>query len=322
MEPRFVEYVYACNLCGSCVNSRCVVAGDQVNIIKAWREDLVDMGHGPTEPWKKDAELIAKGGNRFGRKQEDRAKWAEGMNLPAKAEVVFFAGCVASFRTPELAQATAKVLKAGGVDFAILGEKELCCGNPLDQSGQSKAYEDVVKKNVAAIQEAGAKTVVTACGCCYHNLAVQYPKVVGELPFQVVHQVEMLAQLVADGRIKPGKAPAGKVTYQDPCHLVRMGPRKYNEPRQVIAAVPGIDYVEMDSKKRTTWCCGRNPVEQPELALNTGQFRIQDAQEVGAGTIITACSFCDWSLGRAAKNMGADVNIMSMDQMLAESLGL
>lgn len=322
MEPRFVEYVYACNLCGSCVNSRCVIAGDQVNIIKAWREDLVNLGHGPTEPWKKDADLIAKEGNRFGRKQSERAKWADGMNLPAKADTVFFAGCVASFRTPELAQSTAKVLKHAGVEFAILGENEFCCGNPLDQSGQTKAYEDIVKKNVEAFKSAGAKTVVTACGCCYHNLAVQYPKVVGDLPFKVVHQVEMLAQLVAEGKIKPQKGISGKVTYQDPCHLARMGPRKFDEPRSVIQSVPGIDFVEMDAKKRTTWCCGRNPVEQPELAMTTGQYRIEDAQDAGAGTIITACSFCDWSLGRAAKNMGADTRIMSMDQMLVQSLGI
>ena len=322
MEPRFVDYIYACNLCGSCTNSRCVVDGDQVNIIKAWREDLVDLGWGPTDPWKKDAELIEKDGNRFGLNQADRAKWAEGMNLPEKAEIVFFAGCVASFRAPSLAQATAKVLKAGGMDFAILGENEFCCGNPLEQSGQSKAYEELVKRNVAVFQEAGAKTVVTACGCCYHNLAVQYPKVVGELPFKVAHQVEMLSQLVADGKIKPGKAPAGKVTYQDPCHLVRMGVKKSNEPRAVIQSFAGIDYVEMEANKRSTWCCGRNPVEQPVLSMTTGEYRLQDAQAVGAETIITSCSFCDWSLKRAARSMSADVKVMSLDQMMVESMEL
>ncbi len=322
MEPRLVDYVYACNLCGSCTNSRCVVAGDQVNIIKAWREDLVNLGYGPTAPWKKDAELIERSGNRFGRNQADRAKWADGMNLPGKADVVFFAGCVASFRKPELAQATAKVLKAGGVDFAILGENEFCCGNPLEQSGQAKAYDEVARRNVAALQEAGAKTVVTACACCFHNLAVQYPKVVGKLPFKVIHQVELLSQLVAEGRIKPVKAPAGKMTYQDPCHLVRMGAKIYNEPRSVIQSVPGMDYVEMEANKRASWCCGRNPVEQPELAMTTGQYRIEDAQSAGAETILTACSFCNWSLGRAAKDMGTNVRIMSIDQMLTESMGM
>ncbi|MFO8101412.1 MAG: (Fe-S)-binding protein [Dehalococcoidia bacterium] len=322
MEPRFVDYVYACNLCGSCTNSRCVIAGDQVNIIKAWREDLVDLGWGPTNPWKKDAELIEKAGNRFGRNQADRARWAEAMNLPGKADIVFFAGCVASFRSPELAQSTAKVLKAGGVDFAILGENEFCCGNPLEQSGRTKAYEELVKKNVAAFQEAGAKTVVTACGCCYHNLAMEYPKVVGELPFEVVHQVEMLSRLVRDGRIKPGNAPAGRVTYHDPCHLVRMGVKKYDEPRAVIQSIPGIDYVEMEANKRQTWCCGRNPVEQPELSMTTGQYRIQDARAVGAETILTACSFCNWSLKRAARSMNADVKVVSLDQVMAESMGL
>ncbi len=321
MEPKFVEYVYECSLCGSCCNSRCVVNGEQVNIIKAWREDLVDLGHGPTEPWKKDAAAIEKGGNRFGRDQKDRAKWAEGMDIPNTGEIFYFAGCVASFRAQELAQSSAKMLKAAGVDFAILGEKELCCGNPLDQSGQSKAYKDIASKNVEAFKAAGAKTVVTSCACCYHNLAVEYPKVLGELPFQVVHQTQIIAEAIRDGKIKPTKGVEGKVTYHDPCHMVRLGGKVYKEPREIIQSVPGIDYKDMHSTKRVTQCCGRNPVEQPELAMTTGKNRLQDVHDEGANTVVTACSFCDWSLKRAARNEGDEsIKIVDINTFMLETL--
>lgn len=321
MEPRFVEYVYACNLCGSCCNSRCVISGDQVNIIKAWREDLVNLGLGPTDPWKKDAAGIEKEGNRFGRKKAERGKWAEGMNIPNKGELVYFAGCVASYREPALAQATARVLKAAGTPFAILGAEELCCGNPLNQSGQTKAFTEIARKNVEALKNAGARTVVTSCACCYHNLAFEYPKVLGELPFKVIHQTELLAKLVSEGKLKPRKGIAGTLTYHDPCHLVRLGGKIIKEPRAVLQAIPGVKLVEMESKGKVAQCCGRNPVEQPELSMTTGNNRVKEAQVAGANTIVTACSFCDWSLKRSVKNLGADIRVVDINQLLIESLG-
>jgi len=286
------------------------------------RTDMAKMGKGPIEPFVKTATQIEKEGNRFGRPKTERAKWAEGMNIPEKADTVYFAGCVASYRNPQIAQATAKLLTHSGINFAIMGENELCCGNPLASSGQMDAFESVVKSNVTAFKEAGAKQVVTSCGCCYNVLKFDYPKIAGELDFEVVHITEMLAKLIEEGKIKPGNSLNEKVTYQDPCHLTRLGSRVIKEPRQVIASIPGIELVEMEGSGKDTQCCGRYPVELPELSMLTGTNRIKDAEAIDATTIITACSFCDWNLNRAAKSMETETKVIDITQLMCQALGL
>ncbi len=321
-DEDFVKVVYDCLLCGACSTVGCVVDKEHVSIFRDLRTDLVSMGLGPIEPFKKTAENIRKEGNRFGRPKSERARWAEGMGIAQKADMVYFAGCVASYRSPQIARSTAKLLQHSGTEFAILGENEACCGNPLVNSGQTADFEAVVKHNVAAFKEAGAKKVVTSCACGYNTLKFDYPKVVGELDFEVVHITEVLASLIEKGRLKPEKALNEKVTYQDPCHLARLGGKIIKDPRSVIKSVPGIQLVEMEGNGKDTQCCGRYPVELPELSMLTGKNRIKDAQIVDAGIIITACSFCDWNLKRAAKSAEAGIRVVDVAEFLAESLDL
>ncbi len=321
-DEDFVKVVYDCLLCGACSTVGCVVDKDHVSIFRDLRTDLVNMGLGPIEPFKKTAENIRKVGNRFGRPKSERAKWAEGMDIPQKADLVYFAGCVASYRAPQLAQATAKLLNHSGTAFAILGENEMCCGNPLVSSGQAEAFESVAKHNVAAFKEAGAKQVVTSCACGYNVLKFDYPKVVGELDFEVVHITEVLARLIEEGKLKPEKSLSEKVTYQDPCHLARLGGKVIKEPRAVIKSIPGVELVEMEGSGKDTQCCGRYPVELPELSMLTGTNRIGDAQAVDASIVVTACSFCDWNLNRAAKSAGAEIRVTDIVELVAKSIGL
>ena len=318
----FVKVVYDCLLCGACSTVGCVVDKEHVGMFRDLRTDLANMGLGPIEPFKKTAVQIDKEGNRFGRPKSERAKWAEGMNIPQKSEVVYFTGCVASYRALQLAQATAKLLSHSGIEFAILGEKEMCCGNPLVSSGQTEAFESAVKSNVAAFKEAGVKQVITSCACCYNVLKFDYPKVVGKPDFEVLHITEVLARMVEEGKIKPQNALNERVTYQDPCHLARLGGKVIKEPRAVIRSIPGIELVEMEGSGKDTQCCGRYPVELPELSMLTGTNRIGDAQAAGADIIVTACSFCDWNLKRAAKSVSAETRVLDITELLAQSLDL
>jgi len=330
VSDEFAENVFDCLMCGACGPERmeqsgCVVDRQQVPLFRALRTELVKMGKGPIEPFKKSASAIAKGGNRFGAKVE-KSKWIpEGMEIPNKGELVYFAGCVASYRSNQIAQATAKVLKHASVDFAVLGEEEWCCGNPLIDSGQVDAFEPVVKHNIEAIKNAGAKQVVTSCGCCYNVLKFRYPEVAGDLGFEVVHITEILAKLIDEGKIKPDKSLSGKLTYQDPCHIARLG-AAWNagteEPRKVINSIPGIEFAEMEGNMGLTQCCGRYVAELPDMSLFTGINRVKDAQTVGADTIVTACSFCNWSLDRATKDMEAETKVMDITELVAQSLGL
>ena len=331
VTDRFVESFYECTLCGSCGPERmgrssCSVHRQQVPIFRALRADLVKMGKAPTGPYKKVAASLEKSGNRFGTAKGKRTQWVpDGMVLPEKAEAVYFLGCIATFKSPEIARSTAKLLHHGGVEFAVLGEEEKCCGNPLSASGQQQAFEPLVKHNVAAIKAAGAKKVMTSCACCYNVLKFRYPEVVGDLDFEVVHTTEVLAGLIDEGKIKPEKSVPGTMTYQDPCHLTRVNSPEISileEPRKVIQSIPGVAFAEMEGTGMFTQCCGRNPYELPELSLNTGINRIKDAQAAGADTIVTSCSFCDWSLGRAAKGLDAEIKVLDITKLLSQALDL
>ncbi len=318
----FAKVAYDCLLCGACSTVGCVVDKEHVGMFRDLRAELTNMDLGPIEPFKKTAVQIEKEGNRFGRPKAERAKWADGMNLPQKADTVYFAGCVASYRAPQLAQATAKLLNHSGIEFAILGANENCCGNPLASSGQTEAFESMVKSNVTAFEEAGAKKVITSCACCYNVLKFDYPKVAGDSSFEVLHITEVLNGLIEEGKIKPQKVLNEKITYQDPCHLARLGGKVIKEPRAVIQSIPGAELVEMEGNKKDTQCCGRYPVELPELSMLTGTNRIKDAQTVGANAIVTSCSFCDWNLKRAEKTIETGIRVIDIVELLAESLDL
>lgn len=327
----FVKSFYECTLCGSCGPERmgrssCSVHRQQVPIFRALRSDLVKMGKGPTEPYKRVAASLKKSGNRFGAARTKRTRWIPGeLKLPEKAEAVFFPGCVASFKAIDLAQSSARLLHHAGIEFAVLGEEEKCCGNPLSASGQQEAFETFVKHNVAAIRRAGASKVMTSCACCYDVLRFRYPEVVGALDFEVLHTTEVLARALDQGKLKVEKSLSGTFTYQDPCHLTRVNAPEvslFEEPRKLLQSIPGISFVEMEGNGMFTQCCGRQPFELPELSLHTGINRIRDARAAGAGTVVTSCSFCDWSLSNAARNLDIGVNVMDITSLLARAAGL
>jgi len=331
VTDRFVESLYECTLCGACGPERmgrssCSVHRQQVPIFRALRGDLVKMGKAPTEPYKKVAASIKKSGNRFGTAKAKRTQWLpRGMALPAKAESLYFLGCVATFKSPEIARSTAKLLRCAGIEFSILGEEEWCCGNPLSASGEQDAFKSVVEHNVEAIRKTGAKKVMTSCACCYNVLKFRYPEVTGALNFEIVHTTEVLAGWIDQGKLKPEKSLSGALTYQDPCHLTRVnapGVSLFKEPRKVIQSIPGISFSEMEGNGMFTQCCGRNPYELPELSLHTGMNRIKDAQAAGANTIITSCAFCEWSLSRAAKQLDTDMRVMDVTTLLAQAMDL
>jgi Fe-S oxidoreductase len=329
IDDDFVESLYECTLCGACGPDRmgrasCCVERKQVPIFRAFRADLVRMGKGPTEPYRKIAAAIKKQGNRFGAKVS-KTRWVpEGMNLPEKADTVFFAGCVASYKATEIAQATARLFQRAGAEFTILGDDEWCCGNPLVDSGQGEAFTPVVEHNMEAFRKAGATRIVTSCACCYHVLKFRYPEAADTSGLEVLHAAEVLAEWIDQGKLKAEKTVPQKVTYQDPCHLTRLGTPGapvFEQPRALLKSIPGLEFVEMEANGEYTQCCGRLPVEQPEMALNSGKTRIRDARAVGAETIVTACSFCDWNLTRTAKELDDGMQVMDITRLLAQAVG-
>ena len=337
ISDELVNAIYACVLCGHCETS-CgevfhflqTVVGKDIGhgvkvpeVVRAFRADLVKAGAGPTDSFKKVAAAIEKGHNRFARLQSDRTKWVpEGMQIPSKGKLLFYVGCVASFKNKENAQSFAKILNKAGVEFAILGDEEWCCGGPqLLNAGLVKQFEDQVKHNVEAIRASGATEVVTTCADCYKSLKIDYPRVVGDLGFTVLHSSELLARLLEEKKITLSKEYLEKITFQDPCQLSRIA-KITEQPRTVIGSIPGINLVEMEGNKDYTVCCGHYPQELPETTILAGTERVKEAQATGATTLVTACSFCKCSFSAAARKLGSDIKVLDITELVAESMGL
>jgi heterodisulfide reductase subunit D len=332
-----VDAIYECVLCGHCETScgevfhlvRTMLGNDighgvkTPDVVRALRADLVKAGAGPTERVKKVAAAIERGHNRFARAQSDRTAWIpNGMEIPREGKLLFYVGCTASYRSTEIARSFAKILNKAGVDFAVLGEEEWCCGGPqLLNAGLVDQFEIQAKHNVEAIRASGATEVVATCADCYRTLKFDYPKVVGDLGFTVIHSSELLARLIEEKKIELSRKIDETVTFQDPCQLSRIG-KVCDQPRKVIESIPGIRLVEMEGNKEYTVCCGHYPVELPQTTLQSGTNRVKDAQAAGATTMVTGCSFCKWSFNHAARKLGAETKVKDITELVAEAMGL
>lgn len=329
LEPTdsLVKALYECLLCGGC-NQVCAARPpftlgelECADIFRALRADLVNMGVVPPKSVKKVTDLIQKSHNRFGTERK-RDEWAKGMEIPSKGEIILFTGCAAAYQNSDVIQSLAKILQQSGVDFGLL-EDEWCCGTPQIDAGLLEQFETTVKHNVDAIKRAGAKEIITVCGDGYRTIKFDYPKIVGDLRFKVLHSTELLSRLIDDKKIKFTKKIKldGKVTYHDPCLLARFG-GIYDEPRRIIESIPGIELVEMEGNKLATNCCGRPVVAEasPEVSAQAGLDRIRDAQAVGAKIIVTSCVNCKHSLTRAAKRLSAEIKVMDIVELVAQAV--
>lgn len=285
-DDSVVENMYTCTTCADCVR-RCPSKVDIVEIIELCRADLVSNGH-ILPKHKTIADNVLRDGNPFGEKKSVKETLGR---EPHKAEIAYFAGCTATYRSKKTAAASLSILEKLGVDFTTLDE--ICCGSVLQRVGWNE--DDVVelmKKNVDAVKATGAKMLILSCAGCYRMFKLEYPKFV-DVPFEVLHITEFLAR--QDLKLSPLNE---KVTYHDPCHLGRHC-NVYDAPREVIRKFPGVDFKEMEFNRATSHCCGGGGGVKsafPEEAAAISKTRLNEASF--ADIIITTCPFCVANLTR------------------------
>ncbi|ADZ09224.1 CoB--CoM heterodisulfide reductase [Methanobacterium lacus] len=223
--------------------------------------------------------------------------------------MLYFKGCVVREKLPGVAQATEKILKKAGVDYTLLGN-ESCCGSFLMRTGFKDEAEEVMKNNLQDILAANEKTILVSCSGCYNTLKNDY-KALFDVELDVIHTSELVKELLVKNKIHVNSTEK-TVTYHDPCHLGRHS-GIYEEPRDAIKA--SADLVEMKRNRERSRCCGAGSGVKsafPELALEVGCRRIQDAEEVGADILVTTCSFCILNLENAlekTKNQGENGSV-------------
>lgn len=327
--PDLADVVYHCMTCGNCrevCGARNPVTGgwliDTVAITEAMRADIVDLGLA-MDPHKAMASSVEENNNPYKEAKEDRLKWANGMGIPSKAETMFFVGCTPAYRRQEMADCTAKILKEAGVEFGIL-EDEWCCGSPLQRTGFWDLAKKMAEHNVKAMKEAGAKKVVFPCAGCYRMFKVDYPKIVGDLPFEVQSMAEFIEELLDEGKIDLKNEVPGKMTYHDPCHLGRHA-GVYDEPRDVLKAIPGLELVEMYPTRQYAWCCGGGAGVKaafPDMAVEIAEDRLQHAKEKDAEAIVSACPFCKTNIQDAIDKTNSDLKMYDLTELVAKSMGV
>jgi len=273
------------------------------------------------EPMLRDVERSS---NPWGKAQSDRAAWAEGLGVrvlepgdPAP-DVLYWVGCAASFdeRARFSAESTAKLLAAAGVDFAILGPREACTGDPARRMGNEYVFQAFAEQNVETLNETAAGKIVTSCPHCFNTLANEYPDFGGN--YEVVHHSELLAELVREGRISPN-AGAGRITYHDSCYLARHNDVAA-EPRELVAAVG--QPIEMERSGKRTFCCGAGGAHMwmEERAGAINEERVREAAETGAETLAVACPYCTIMLDDGVRTSGRDLRVADVATLLAESV--
>ncbi|HEX3832215.1 MAG TPA: (Fe-S)-binding protein [Solirubrobacteraceae bacterium] len=317
------ESVWDCVTCGACVQA-CPVSIEHVDHIVDLRRHLVMVDSSfpaEAEPMLRDIERAS---NPWGKAQSERADWAAGLGIrilePGEAapEYLYWVGCASSFdeRARATAENTARLLQRAGVDFAILGAREACTGDPARRIGNEYVFQGFAEQNVATLNEAGVTKIIANCPHCFNTLGNEYPDFGGH--YEVIHHTEVLARLVSEGRLTPRRDENLKVTYHDSCYLAR-----HNDvlapPRELVSAVGQT--VEMERSGKQTFCCGAGGAHMwmEERGTQINDNRVREAAGTGAGTLAVACPFCTVMLDDGVQGAGADLRVADVATLLVEA---
>jgi Fe-S oxidoreductase len=254
----------------------------------------------------------------YGMGKRQRTEWTEGLEIKKageeEVEYLYWAGCVASLddRNRKVAKAFTKILTQAGISFGILGQDEACCGDPARRCGNEELYLGIAQGNVELLNEIGIKKIITTCPHCYHTLKNEYPQLGGN--FEVYHQADFISKLLKEGKLKINPTVEGTITFHDPCYLGRVN-GIFDEPRNVVDKVKQGNFVEMGRNHDRSFCCGggggRIWMEEHHGRIN--HARIEEAIEISANTVVTACPYCLIMMEDAIKDKEKTETMKALD---------
>jgi Fe-S oxidoreductase len=329
------DVLWACTTCRAC-EEQCPVAITYVDKIVQMRRNLVVIkGEFPQE-LAKPFEGMEVNGNPWNLSRLDRVAWAEGLDLVTFAQkpstpVLFWVGCAASYddRAKKIARSTARLLKAAGVDFAVLAEEESCTGDPARRAGNEYLFSMLAEANAATLngykEQGGIRQIVTTCPHCFNTLAKEYPDFGAK--FEIVHHSEFLLGLLAEKKLVPKRPVRGRVAYHDSCYLGRYND-VYDPPREILKRIEGVEVVEVEYWNRNKGlCCGAGGAQMWMEEQNKDRVNVKRTLQLidtGAQTLATACPFCMTMVRDGIKSQSREEEIKNLDvvELLAISCGL
>ena len=328
LVPFESEDLWICATCGKCVD-RCPRGVEIIDVMRAMRRLLVPDGVVPASipNLRSVMTSIASVGNPWGQEPTDRANWAKDLGVKEfdeNTEWLYFPCCYPSYdpRLRKVSQATANILNSAGVNFGILGPKEMCCGESVRKAGNEALFKRLAKENIKTLIEAGAKKILVSSPHCFHTLKNEYPEF--KVNFDVVHTSQFLFRQLSEGKFKFTKEYRKKVTYHDPCYLGRHN-GIYDEPRELLKKIPGLELIEMAESRKNSLCCGMGGGRiWMETAKNErfSDLRLQQAIKVGAEVLATSCPYCitQFEDSRLALKESEAIQIKDITEILQEAI--
>lgn len=292
------EDIWFCTTCGKCPK-QCPRDVRQIDSGVALRRIATEYGvfPGSAEPIPGISGSLSGEGNPLNEKRNERANWTEGLSVKSFTEgmeYLYFPGCYLCYdpRLKKVTRATAMLLDKAGIDYGILGDKENCCGESIRKTGDEALFKQLAKENIKTFIDHGIKKILVSSPHCYHTFKNEYSEFM--VDFEVIFISQFIFRLIHDGRLKLQGKYGKRVTYHDPCYLGRHN-SIYNEPRELLKKVSGLELVEMADSFENSLCCGggggRIWMETPKDE-RFSDIRLQQAVDVGAEVVATSCPYC------------------------------
>lgn len=322
------EDLWACLTCGTC-SQRCPSQVDYPEFMRSTRRIAHEAGRAAVATHGGVLEMLVK--LQAKNLPQRRTAWVpRDVRTRDTGDVLYFVGCLPHFqvvfRDLEVdslgtARAALRLLNRVGIE-PVVSPDERCCGHDAYWTGEMETFETLARLNVEAIRAAGAKRVVFSCPEGYHTVREIYPRVVGDLPFEPIHLLELLLEEIEKGALELNEL-AAKVTFQDPCRLGRML-GLYELPRQVLAKIPGLELVEMPRNRENALCCGSSEWVHCSVCNKEIQIdRLREARATGTDILVTACPKCRIHLTCALRDRDLEdpPKLRDLVELVAESAG-
>jgi heterodisulfide reductase subunit D len=330
------DYVH-CTQCGAC-ELRCpntLFTGDfyrfrtrTVEVVKAMRTLAVSSG--VEQPnWKRWVELTDEYRNEpvlgnGGVSQETVAQWADGLDIPIGGDTILFCDCEGAFVRTGVPRAAAQILKLAGVEFGLMRE-QWCCGGPASEMGYADKAREFAEHNVADWRAAGASRIIVFDPHDYITFTEDYPRYFGDdFDFEIVLMVELVAELLREGKLQLNTPIERVATYHDPC---RLNKRKgiHRAPREIMNRIPGLTFKDVDHVTQWSYCSGAGAglgIERPDLTAEISRRRMEQAADLGVDMLVSACVWSERPLSRQGGERSDPIEVVDLLELVARAAGV
>jgi Fe-S oxidoreductase/nitrate reductase gamma subunit len=313
------DELWSCTTCRACQDV-CPVFVEHIDKIIDMRRNMVLEQAKMPETGETILKCIETRGHTCRGTTATRTEWTQGLDIKlmsddSNVDILFWVGCAPALeaRNMKVAIATAKVLKAAGINFAILGEQESCCGEPARRLGNEYLFQMQATQNIETLKGYNVKKIVTICPHCFNTIKNEYPQFGGN--FEVVHHTQLIAELMEQGKLKGLSVQQKKLTFHDSCYLGRHNDI-YTQPRSILNKVNESGIVEMKRSHNNGFCCGGGGGRfwmEERIGKRISEMRIEQVIETNADTVASACPYCLQMFEDAIKAKGVEETLKAAD---------